>query len=229
MRQGLGDSTTPRVVVYSRMCSLTGKPMPSGITLYDILGILPGASVEQIQRAYQEKSRTLSSDRTAGAASNVVAAASRGRRALDEAWRVLTDPAMRERYDEHLGIRQKGSGLVAPGSVPSEPGETSLPDEFPVDVDDLGIGGYLFGALIHWLSPQPPPPRQATVPDVRGLFMSVCLQVVGKAGLRLNVIRLTAHPMPTDGLVVEQSPQPGVRVKRSSTLTVAVWHPPAPK
>jgi len=44
------------------------------------------------------------------------------------------------------------------------------------------------------------------VPDVRGLFYSVCLETVGKLGLRVTAIRLTEHPMPVDGLVVDQPP-----------------------
>ena len=59
------------------------------------------------------------------------------------------------------------------------------------------------------------------VPDVRGLFYGVCLETVGKLGLRVTAIRLTEHPMPVDGLVVDQSPRrpgegpPGQRDQRS--------------
>jgi beta-lactam-binding protein with PASTA domain len=41
-------------------------------------------------------------------------------------------------------------------------------------------------------------------------------------------IRLTAHPMPVEGLVVSQAPAPGERAHRGSTLTVQVWHPAEP-
>jgi hypothetical protein len=41
------------------------------------------------------------------------------------------------------------------------------------------------------------------VPDVRGLFVSVCFDVVARAGLQLATVRLTEHPQPVDGLVVD--------------------------
>jgi curved DNA-binding protein CbpA len=68
--------------------------MDSAITWYDVLGVLPGASSEQIRDAYQSKSKQLGPDRISGAQSKVVAAADRGRRTLDAAWRVLCESLM---------------------------------------------------------------------------------------------------------------------------------------
>ncbi len=65
------------------------------------------------------------------------------------------------------------------------------------------------------------------MPDVRGLFFSACLGIAGKLGLRVTTVRLTARPMPVDGLVVAQSPGPAAQARRGSPLTVQVWHPPA--
>jgi hypothetical protein len=67
--------------------------------------------------------------------------------------------------------------------------------------------------------------RRLTVPDVRGLFYRPCQEVVVMAGLRPAVIRLTQDPLPVEGLVVGQSPDPGATVRYQSTLTVQVWHP----
>jgi PASTA domain len=64
------------------------------------------------------------------------------------------------------------------------------------------------------------------VPDVRGLFTGPCLRFIGDRGLHVEVVRLTQNPMPVEGLVVDQSPLPDRRVRRSSTMTVQVWHPP---
>ena len=61
-----------------------------------------------------------------------------------------------------------------------------------------------------------------------GLFYQACLDVAGRVGLHLAPVRLTAHPMPVEGLVAGQTPTPGKRVHRDSTLTVQLWHPPAP-
>jgi hypothetical protein len=87
------------------------------------------------------------------------------------------------------------------------------------------LGGLML--LADWLAPHDRPPGRITVPDVRGLFHSVCLAVLGKAGLRVTAVRLTEHPLPVDGLVVGQSPLPPARLHRDGELTVQVWHPAA--
>ena len=65
------------------------------------------------------------------------------------------------------------------------------------------------------------------MPDIRGLFYDVGLEVTGRLGLRLRSVRLTARPMPVDGFVVDQSPRAPGKVRRGETVTVHVWHPPA--
>jgi hypothetical protein len=62
---------------------------------------------------------------------------------------------------------------------------------------------------------------------VRGLFYSVCLDLVGRLDLQVTAVRLTEHPMPVDGLVVGQSPMPPAKIRREGELTVQVWHPSA--
>jgi PASTA domain-containing protein len=197
-----------------------------GITWYDVLGLLPGATVEQIQYQHDAKSRLLRPELIAGAPSPVLVAASRAREILAAARRVLADPANRARYDETAGIRRRGGGLPPPESFPSQPA-TDRPD---VDFIAGNAGLEVLGALLmlgDWMTPHPHPPRRVAVPDVRGLFYSVCLEITGKLGFRLNTVRLTEHPMPVDGLVVGQSPEPAVQARRGSALTVQVWHPPA--
>ena len=77
-----------------------------------------------------------------------------------------------------------------------------------------------------WLGPQGPArSRRLAVPDLRGLFYRSSQAVAARARLRLAVVRLTADPLPVEGLVVGQSPEPGVTVRRRSTLTVQIWHP----
>ena len=68
--------------------------------------------------------------------------------------------------------------------------------------------------------------ERVVVPDVRGLFVGPCLRAVGDIGLHMQMTVLTENPMPVEGLVTDQSPPPGTKVRRSSTLTVKVWHPP---
>jgi curved DNA-binding protein CbpA len=197
-----------------------------GITWYDVLGLLPGATVEQIQYQHDAKSRLLRPELIAGAPSPVIVAASRAREILGAARRVLADPANRARYDETAGIRRRGGGLSPPESFPSQPA-ADRPD---VDFIAGNAGSEVLGALLmlgDWMTPHPHPPRRVAAPDVRGLFYSVCLEITGKLGFRLNTVRLTEHPMPVDGLIVGQSPEPAVQARRGSALTVQVWHPPA--
>lgn len=197
-----------------------------GITWYDVLGVLPGATVERVQHQHDAKVRLLRPELIAGASSPVVLAASRAREILGAARRVLADPASRARYDETIGIRRRGEGLSPPASFPSQPGTGWR------DVDSIAgdAGLEMLGALLmlgDFMTPHPRRPRRVAVPDVRGLFYSVCLEITGKLGFRLNPVRLTEHPMPVEGLVVGQSPRPAVQARRGSELTVQVWHPRA--
>lgn len=200
--------------------------MGLGVTWYDLLGVLPGASVQEIQRAYDSKARLLRAEFIAGAPSTVVTAASRAQEILDAALQVLGDPPSRERYDETAGIRRIGENLAQRDSFPSQPGWGPSDSGFLADNKGAEVLGGLL-ALTDWLTPHPHEPRRITVPDVRGLFYSVFLEIAGKLHLRVTAVRLTVHPMPVDGLVVAQSPRPGAKAHRTSELTVQVWHPPA--
>jgi beta-lactam-binding protein with PASTA domain len=97
--------------------------------------------------------------------------------------------------------------------------------------DVLGVLGadVLAGLLMltGWLGPRARQPKRVPVPDVRGLFYDVCLEVTGRLGLHFKTVRLTSHPMPVDGLVVDQSPRAPGKLQRGGVLTVQVWHPPA--
>jgi curved DNA-binding protein CbpA len=204
---------------------LAGSGKEHGITWYDVLGLLPGASAEQVLSRYDAKASLLRPELLAGAPSPVVAAASRALDILAAARRVLADPASRASYDEATGLR-RGGGLDPPRGFPTEPGAAAL------DASVIGghegaelLGGLL--ALVDWLAPHPGPSRRVTVPDLRGLFYSTCFGIAGKLGFRVTVVRLTEHPMPVEGLVVAQSPAPAVKARRGSVLTVTVWHPPA--
>ena len=198
--------------------------MERGITWYDILGVLPGASPDEIQQAYDGKAALLRPELISGAPSNVVAAVSRSQRFLDEALRVLGDPVNRNRYDEQVGVHAIGGGPGGPGSSPTEPGWRSSDFDFAGGDPGAEMLGALM-ALSDWLAPHPSPPRRLAVPDVRGLFYSVCLELLGRLDLRVTAVRLTQHPMPVDGLVVGQSPLPPAKIRREGELTVQVWHP----
>jgi hypothetical protein len=200
--------------------------MTDPITWYDVLDVLPGASTEEIRDAYRARADLLRPDAISGASPKVLAAADRALSLAGAAWRVLGDPESRRRYDHQAGIRARGLGLDQPGPIPSEP----LWEPWGESADLLGAeavlgAGAVLAALADFLTPHPVPSRRVEVPDVRGLFVGSCRLAVGDA-LRLATVLLTGHPMPVEGLVVDQSPQPGVTVRRASTLTVQVWHPP---
>jgi hypothetical protein len=194
------------------------------VTLYEILGVLPGASRQQIERACQAKLSLLAPGMTAGASSKVLKATDRARAAVNQAWSVLGDPAARARYDIQVGIKSPGTGLERPASVPSEPGW----DLSPAGTRMPGVVALgALDALADLLAPHQGPSRRVVVPDVCGLFTGPGQRAVGQAGLRLEIVRLTPNPMPVEGVIVEQSPPKDAKVRRSAILTVHVWHPAA--
>jgi hypothetical protein len=139
---------------------------------------------------------------------------------------VLGDPVTRGRYDESIGLRHLGGGLRQPGSIPT--GTGLGPSDLGI-AEDLGgdvAGGVL--TLTGWLGPHRRRAKQhVAVPDVRGLFYHVCLEVAARRNVHVTTVRLTPHPMPVEGLVVDQSPRPPAKLQRHGELTVHVWHPPA--
>ena len=198
--------------------------MRASITWYDLIGALPDASSEDIRQAYDAKAGLLRPELLADAPSRVVTVAARAQGIIDAARRVLDDPVSRQRYDEAAGLWGSGGGLGQPGDYPAESG---LPEsDFTADNPGAEVLRDL-GALNLWLDRHPDYQRRIPVPDVRGLFYDVFLGAVGRLDLQVTFVQLTKHPMPVDGLVVDQSPGPPAKIHRRGELTVQVWHPPA--
>jgi len=194
------------------------------ITWYDLLGALPDASSEDIRQAYDAKAGLLRPELLSDAPSTVVTAAARAQGIIGAAWSVLGDPVSRQRYDEAAGLWGSGGGLGQPGDYPAGSG---LPDsDFAADNPGAAVLRGL-GALNLWLDRHSDHQRRIPVPDVRGLFYDVFQGVVGNLDLKITFVQLTEHPMPVEGLVVDQSPGPSATVHRRGELTVQVWHPPA--
>jgi curved DNA-binding protein CbpA len=188
--------------------------MTSVITWYDVLGVLPDAPPDDIREAWLARTAALQPAMSAGAPPDVMSALDRARQTVTEAWRVLADPAARQSYDEHVGVRRPGEGLASPGRGPRGP-EAILGEGWSTADEEA-------------LEPYSDPHALTVIPDVRGLFFRACMEVAGRVGLHVSLIQLTAHAMPVEGLVVGQSPAPGERLHRNSTLTVQVWHPSQP-
>ncbi len=208
--------------------------MADNITLYDILGVTAGAAADTLRQARDERARQLRPGLEAGAPSPVVAAASRAREAVEVAGLVLGDPEARLRYDRQIGLHRdrglRGSHGFGEGAAKAEGAAEGGAD--PYGLMRAGIAlldaalQESFAALLAWVAPGPvPPARRLTVPDLRGLFFRPCQAVATMAGFRLAVVRLTADPLPVEGLVAGQSPAPGAVVRRHCLLTVQVWHP----
>ena len=188
--------------------------MSSLVTWYDVLGVLPDAPPEDVREAWQARKAMLQPGLLAGVPPDVLSAAERARQAVEEAWGVLADPAARESYDQEIGFARPGEGLAPPWRGPSGP--------------DVSLGRGWSTADEESLEPYSDPPSRVLVPDVRGLFYRACMDVAGRAGLHVEPVQLTPHPMPVEGLVVGQTPAAGDRVHHASRLTVQVWHPSEP-
>ena len=188
--------------------------MTSAITWYDVLGVLPDATPDDILQAWQARTAALQPATLAGAPPDVVSAADRARQAVQQAGGVLSDPAAREAYDERIGFRRPGEGLASPFRGPLGP--------------EVSLGPGWSSADEEALEPYSDPHARMVVPDVRGLFFRSCMEVAGRVGLHVAPIQLTPHPLPVEGLVVGQSPAPGEQLHRDSTLTVQLWHPSKP-
>ena len=200
--------------VYVGKWEMPSAAMTSVITWYDVLGVLPDAPLDDIREAWQARTSALQPGTLAGASPEVLSAADRARRAVQEAWRVLGDPAARQSYDQRIGFLRPGEGL--------QPSSWGSPDP------DVRLGEGWPAAGEEAVEPYPSRSSRVVAPDARGLFYGACMDVAGRVGLRVTPIQLTRHPMPVEGLVVDQTPAPGERMHRDSTLTVQVWHPPGP-
>lgn len=203
--------------------------MADGVTLYDVLGVTAGASVDTIRYAYDARLRQLRQDLAAGEPSPVVSAVTRAREAVEMSWLVLLDPERRHAYDKAIGLHRQGlrgsSGFAEDAfQYGGDPYDGMRAAEGLVHGEALRT----FTALLAWLQPTRPSPRRRmiTVPDLRGLFYRPCQAAAMMAKLRLEVVRLTQDPLPVEGLVVAQDPPPGAQARPHSALTVQVWHPP---
>jgi curved DNA-binding protein CbpA len=198
--------------------------MRPSITWYDVLGALSDASSEDIQHAYDAKAALLRPEVRLGALPKVITAAARAQGIIDAAWQVLGDPVSRHQYDEAAGLWCSGGSLDQPGDSPAGSGLLGF------DFADGNPGADVLSSLAAlnlWLAQHSSQPRRIPVPDVRGLFYDVFQEVVGRLELQVTFVQLTEHPMPVEGLVVDQSPGPAAKIHRRGELTVQVWHPPA--
>ena len=95
-------------------------------TLYDVLGVAPDVSAPELRQAYVSLARSLHPDRPHGDA--------RRMREVNEAWRVLRDPARRHAYDEQL------RAAAAPPVPPPSVDPMDIPFDAPLaEPGDVGV------------------------------------------------------------------------------------------
>ncbi|MGI8807102.1 MAG: J domain-containing protein [Acidimicrobiales bacterium] len=103
-------------------------------TYYDLLGVEPGASPEEIQRAYRLLALRHHPDVAPDADQATMAA-------INGAWSVLSDPARRRSYDEALG-RPEAPARPAPPPGPESGWQPFEYDDDDVDPEDLSDDPY---------------------------------------------------------------------------------------
>ena len=102
-------------------------------TLYDELGARPEASTAELRQAYRRRARQLHPDLRPGDEGAAAEAMSR----LNSAWRVLSNPDERRRYDLELALaaaKERAARMVAEGRV------NGSPPRPPIALDDDGPG-----------------------------------------------------------------------------------------
>jgi curved DNA-binding protein CbpA len=79
------------------------------VTHYEVLGVDPAASPEDVRRAYVARARLLHPDTLQGTPPEESARTARAMQDVNEAWRVLRTPASRSAYDAMLAGRVAGA------------------------------------------------------------------------------------------------------------------------
>jgi molecular chaperone DnaJ len=131
-------------------------------THYDTLGVAPSASATEIRDAYRRLARTHHPDRAATGPSEAAAATFTG---INEAYRVLNDPARRAVYDAGLRAAPAAPGPAAPPRSapaeepplmhPSHAGPARIPWRSMLILAVLGVVGVV--VLAQFTQPSEPP------------------------------------------------------------------------
>jgi len=105
------------------------------VTHYEVLGVARTATAAEIRQAYLALARAHHPDFHTASGAVGQAEAERRMREANEAWRVLSDPAQRRRYDEQTRAPRQPNG-PSPGWTPPDDGDDwdpSMLDDTPVN------------------------------------------------------------------------------------------------
>ena len=95
--------------------------LPEAETLYGVLGVAPGATADEVERAYRF-CRDLYGEECVATYSLLDAEEMKGaRERVEEAWQVLGDPHKRHAYDLSHGIATSGTSAPVMGAAREEP------------------------------------------------------------------------------------------------------------
>lgn len=132
-------------------------------THYELLGVAPDASHDDIKRAYHHQARRYHPDARPGADERVADQARRIMISLNAAWAVLGEPARRRAYDTQIGVRLRQpepepwtdepddffDPLLEDDEDPPPPRPADLIVLVPVCVLALAVGAFAFSTLLQ--------------------------------------------------------------------------------
>jgi len=126
------------------------------VTHYDVLGVSPEASTAQIREAFRRLARAHHPDTSPSGSAESLAP-------INEAWRVLGDPASRRAYDRSLRAtpQEEADLSTEPALVP--PPESTFPWRFLIGLAVVGIIFALVGVFTYKPSEPGPPDNVLTV------------------------------------------------------------------
>jgi molecular chaperone DnaJ len=120
---------------------------------YEVLGVGRDATPSQIRSAFRRLARAHHPDTSASGSADSLAP-------INDAWRVLGDPALRRAYDSSLAVESQSAPAFEPQTVHSTlapPPPSSFPWRFLAGLAVVGIGIVLLGVFTYTPSKPGPP------------------------------------------------------------------------
>ncbi|MGQ0521115.1 MAG: PASTA domain-containing protein [Actinomycetota bacterium] len=203
--------------------SATGRHYAAGCD--NDRGVVPGWGFARAGRGCPERvSPAAASRRRRAAAGGRLTPVSRW---LPRSWRRVTRRAGAKPAGPAAGAGASPRGRsvegLERGSSPSDPAGSFLDRE---EVSSSTLQGLAAGleSVAGWLGSRGPSSK-VVVPEFVAMHVSDTFLEAARAGVRTRVVRVARDPAPVDGVVVDQRPPAGTRVRRGSTVVLSVWHP----